>query len=117
MKNVLAVLDSAADERRGYSIVNGVIPPTIKKDPVYMALVAKTPELEDVSELLMAFSPEYQEAHPINAKYEKETFHINERGRLNTKAMKYYNQYRKKHPGTTTSEFKELVMTNYKKVN
>lgn len=112
----IELLDSGNDERRGYSIVNGVIPPTLKKDPVYVALLAKNPELEHVDELLMAFSPEYQESHPINAKYEKETFHINTRGKFNRKAMVMFSRYKKKVPEATPAQFRELVMTNYKDV-
>ncbi|EIF1934592.1 hypothetical protein LD314_004559 [Salmonella enterica] len=110
------IYDNAADERRTYTIVNNVLPPTLQKDPAYMALVAKNPELADPTELLMAYSTEYRDTHPINAKYEKVEFHINERGRLNAKAMKFYEQYKKKNPNATTSEFKTVVMDNYKKV-
>lgn len=112
----IELFDSKSDERRGYTITNGQMPPSLKDDPIYKALIKKNPVLEDVSEFLMVMSPEYREQHPINAKYNKIEFHINERGKLNSKAMAFYEDYIKTNPDASTIEFKKMVMDSYKKV-
>nr|WP_085842357.1 hypothetical protein [Klebsiella pneumoniae] len=111
----VVLTDSAKNERRTYTVTNKVITKALRNDPVYQMLISKNPELEDVDELLRAYSADYVKAYPINAKWEGNEFHINMKGKFNSKSMKYYNEYKKKYPKGTEQDFKELVQTNYKK--
>ncbi|MGI1608025.1 hypothetical protein ACKQC9_27290 [Klebsiella michiganensis] len=111
----VVLTDSKKDERRTYTITNKVITKSLRNDPVYQALINKNPELIDVDEFLRAYSEEYRNTYKINAKWDGNEFHINMKGKLNSKSMKYFEEYKKKYPNGNEQSFKELVQTNYKK--
>lgn len=112
----VVLVDSKKDERRTYTVTNKVLTKSLKSDPIYQQLIDKNPELKDVDELLRAYSEDYRKTYPINAKWDGDEFHLNLRGKMNSKSLKYFNEYQKKYPKGTEQDFKQIVQDNYKKV-
>ncbi|EKL1438001.1 hypothetical protein PVD82_005054 [Enterobacter hormaechei] len=112
----VVIFDQEKDERRTYSVTNKVLPKALEKDTVYQELIKKNKELNDIDQFLRAYSPDYAEAYPINAKWKKATFHLNSKGRLNAQSAKYFEEYQKEHPDSDEKAFKQLVTESYKKV-
>lgn len=112
----IALYDAGMDEHREYTITNKIMPPSLTKDPAYLALVKKNPELGNVDEFLRVYSPEYAEEYPINAKWNKKEFYLNLRGTLNAKAAQYFEDFKKENPTASLAEFKTIVQEAYKKV-
>jgi len=112
----VVLMDSKKDERRTYTVTNKVLTKALKSDPVYKQLIEKNPELKDVDELLRAYSEDYRKTYPINAKWNGEEFYLNLRGKMNSKSLKYFQEYKDKYPKGTEQDFKQVVQDNYKKV-
>lgn len=113
----ISLFDADMDERREYTITNSIMPPSLLKDPVYVAVVKKNPELEDVHEFLRAYSPEYAARYPINAKWNKKEFHVGDRGPLKgKKAQQCFEEFKKENPTGEVKEFRQLAKDTYQKV-
>lgn len=112
----VVLVDSKKDERRTYTVTNKVLTKSLKSDPIYQQLINKNPELKDVDELLRAYSEDYRKTYPINAKWDGKEFYLNLRGKMNSKSLKYFEEYKIKYPNGTEQEFKQVVQDNYKKV-
>lgn len=110
----VTLFDKDADEHRRYNVINKVLPKGLVNDPVYQAIIKKNKELVDVDLFLRAYSTDYATAYPINAKWKKETFHLNSKGRLNTQSAKYFEEYKKEYPNGDEKDFKEHVTKEYK---
>lgn len=112
----VVLYDSASDTKRSYNVINRQLPRSLMQDEVYIKFSKKNPEMS-VDDFLRQFSPEYAKDFPVNAKWDKNTFHINERGRLNTTSQMYFEQYKKKHPEDSYNEktFKDEVRNAYSK--
>jgi len=83
----------------------------------YENILKHNPKMEDFDTFMRAYSPDYVKDFPINAKYKTATFYISEDGGALSKQVKaYYDEYKKEHPEVTTSEFREIVLNNFKKV-
>ncbi|MFG0800802.1 hypothetical protein [Leclercia sp. GLN_9] len=112
----VVLTDSSNNERRTFTITNKVLPKALQNDPVYQAIIAKNKELTDVDLFLRAYSPTYAEQYPINAKFKKETFYLNSKGRLNAQGTKYFEAWKKENPEGDEKSFKEAVTKAYKNV-
>lgn len=112
----VVLFDQAADERRTYTITNKVLPKALVKDSAYQELIKKNKELNDVDLFLRAYSPVYAEQYPLNAKYKKDTFYLNSKGRLNAQSVKYFEEWKKEFPNGDEKDFKEQVSKAYKTV-
>ncbi|EFD5120655.1 TPA: hypothetical protein ACHFYZ_000157 [Escherichia coli] len=113
----VVIVDAKNDERRRYNVINKKIPAALLKDTVYQQLIKKNPELADVDEFLRAYSEEYRTTYPINAKWNGKEFHLNTKGKMNSKAKEYYAEYKKEFPkNADEQDFKEYVTKSYKVV-
>lgn len=112
----VTLFDKDKDEHRTYTITNKVIKKSLREDPVYKEIIAKDKSMENVEVFLRAYSPQYAEAYPINAKWKKHTFHMNQKGRLNAQSSEYFNEWLKEYPNGDEADFKEQVTKAYKTV-
>ncbi|MDK1195562.1 hypothetical protein QMT25_01145 [Cronobacter dublinensis] len=112
----VTLFDKDKDEHRTYTITNKVIKKSLREDPVYQEIIAKDKTMENVEVFLRAYSPQYAEAYPINAKWKKHTFHMNSKGRLNEQSAMFFEEYKAEHPEADEKEFKQFVSESYKKV-
>lgn len=113
----VVIVDAKNDERRRYNVINKKLPAALLKDTVYQQLIKKNPELADVDEFLRAYSEEYRTTYPINAKWNGKEFHLNTKGKMNSKAQEYYAEYKKELPkNADEQDFKEYVTKSYKVV-
>lgn len=112
----VTLFDKDKDEHRTYTITNKVIKKSLLEDPVYQEIIAKDKSMSNIDVFLRAYSPQYAEAYPINAKWKKITFHLNSKGRLNEQSAKFFEEYKAEHPEADEKEFKQFVSENYKKV-
>lgn len=112
----VTLFDKDKDEHRTYTITNKVIKKSLLEDPVYQEIIAKDKSMSNIDVFLRAYSPQYAEAYPINAKWKKITFHLNSKGRLNEQSAKFFEEYKAEHPDADEKEFKQFVSENYKKV-
>ncbi|EOU9592092.1 hypothetical protein ACOJEA_004792 [Klebsiella aerogenes] len=112
----VTLFDKDADEHRRYNVINKVLPKGLVNDPVYQAIIKKNKELLDVDLFLRAYSTDYAKQYPINAKWKKETFHLNSKGRLNAQSAKHFEAYKKEYPNGDEKDFKEHVTKEYKTV-
>ncbi|EPB3479033.1 hypothetical protein ACRFZU_000505 [Escherichia coli] len=110
----VTLFDKDSDEHRRYNVINKVLPKGLLNDPVYQAIIKKNKELVDVDLFLRAYSTDYANQYPINAKWKKETFHLNQKGRLNAQSAKYFEEYKKEYPNGDEKDFKEHVTKEYK---
>lgn len=110
----VVIYDSKKDERRNYIIFNKKME-AVKADPLYASIIKKNPELEDTDEFLRAYSEDFRKDYPINAKWNSQEFHCNERGKLNSKAARFYEEFVKENPTGDLKEFKTLVKEAYSK--
>jgi len=67
----------------------------ITDSPEYQQVVKERKELKVLDTFMRAYSTEYQQDFPINAKYNGEEFYMNEKGTLNGVSQKYYQKYLK----------------------
>lgn len=104
------------EKHEQFPVVNKILSKKIKEHPAYIALVKKDKSMSDVDNFLRAFSPEYSEKFPINAKYKTKTFHINDQGKLNKQSQAFYQDYLKTEPEATIEHFRTFVKDSYKKV-
>lgn len=112
----VVLYDSVKDEYRSYKVVNSRMPLALTNDAVYRTIINSNPDMQQIEVFLRAYSEDYRNTYPLNAKWEGKEFHINDRGQLNRIASEYYNEYIKKHPQGNTKLFREYVTTNFKKV-
>ncbi|HEM8728250.1 TPA: hypothetical protein U2Q81_000359 [Enterobacter hormaechei] len=110
----VVIYDSKKDERRTYVTFNKNLN-AVKADPLYASIIKKNPELEDRDEFLRAYSEDYRQAYPINAKWNGQEFHCNDRGPLQAKAQRFFDEFKKENPTADSSEFKTLVKEAYSK--
>ena len=99
-----------------YTVTNKVIKKALREDPIYQEIIAKDKSIENVEVFLHAYSPQYAEAYPINAKWKKHTFLLNQKGRLNAQSSEYFNEWLKDFPNGNEADFKEQVTKAYKNV-
>lgn len=112
----VTLFDKDKDEHRTYTVTNKVIKKALREDPVYQEIITKDKSMENVEVFLRAYSPQYAEAYPINAKWKKHTFHLNQKGRLNAQSSEYFNEWLKDFPNGDEADFKEQVTKAYKNV-
>ncbi|ENC1132689.1 hypothetical protein ABJ736_000865 [Escherichia coli] len=110
----VVIYDSKKDEHRSYVTFNKNLN-AVKADPLYASIIKKNPELEDRDEFLRAYSEDYRKAYPINAKWNGQEFHCNDRGPLQAKAKRFFDEFQKENPTSDQSEFKTLVKEAYSK--
>lgn len=80
----------------------------------YQQVVKERKELKVLDTFMRAYSTEYQQDFPINAKYNGEDFYMNEKGTLNGVSQKYYQKYLKENSLENSKnqiqQFKKLVI-------
>ncbi|WP_213712574.1 hypothetical protein [Cedecea lapagei] len=109
----VTLFDAAADKHVRFIVVNNMLPKALTDHPLYVEITKKNKELLDTDAFLRAYSTDYAEAFPINAKWNKKTFHLNARGRLNKSSAKYFEDFKKENPTADESEFKRIVTEAY----
>ncbi|EAC0651068.1 hypothetical protein RPZ55_001927 [Salmonella enterica] len=112
----VVLYDSVKNEHRTYRVVNTRMPLALTNDPVYRTIINKDKSMMEIENFLRAYSEDYRKLYPINAKWDGQEFHMNERGVLNKTAQKYFKQYMKKNPHGTTKQFREQSLLAYKQV-
>ncbi|MBK5013985.1 hypothetical protein [Pantoea sp. S62] len=113
----VTLFNPETEKHEQFPVVNKILSKKIKEHPAYIALVKKDKSMSDVDNFLRAFSPEYGERYPINAKWKTKTFHINDQGKLNKHSQAYFNEHLKTQPDATTDDFRTLVKQSYKQVD
>ncbi|MHA3671019.1 hypothetical protein ACX1IQ_21130 [Yersinia enterocolitica] len=96
-------------EGETFRVINKRLPANLRDNPKYKELITTYPEYKDMDILLREYSPEYQAAYPINAEWKGNRFHLNDMGKLNAIATKYFDEYIKEYPNGSEKEFKQLV--------
>ncbi|WP_147716192.1 hypothetical protein [Klebsiella variicola] len=112
----VVLLDKATDTHKRFNVVNKILPKALLNDETYQEIIAKNKDMNDIDLFLRAYSNDYAEQYPINAKWKKHTFHLNQKGRLNAQSAKYYEEYKAEHPDSDEKAFKQFVSESYKKV-
>ncbi|EIX1499948.1 hypothetical protein ACW2AV_000156 [Cronobacter sakazakii] len=112
----VVLLDKATDTHKRFNVVNKILPKALLNDETYQEIIAKNKDMNDIDLFLRAYSSDYAEQYPINAKWKKHTFHLNQKGRLNAQSAKYYEEYKAEHPDSDEKAFKQFVSDSYKKV-
>lgn len=86
----------------------------ITDSPEYQQVVKERKELNVLDTFMRAYSTEYQQDFPINAKYNGEEFYMNEKGTLNGVSQNYYKKYLKDNALEDSKkhiqDFKKLVI-------
>jgi len=116
-KFTVTLMNPETQKHETFPVINKILSKKITQHPAYLALVKKDKSMTDIDNFLRAFSPEYVKKYPINAKYNKATFHINDQGKLNKQSQEYYQEYLKTHQKATVDEFRTSVKESYKKVD
>lgn len=112
----VVLLDKATDTHKRFNVVNKILPKALLNDETYQEIIAKNKDMNDIDLFLRAYSNDYAEQYPINAKWKKNTFHLNQKGRLNAQSAKFYEEFKAEHPEADEKEFKQFVSDSYKKV-
>lgn len=112
----VTLFNPETEKHETFVVVNKVLSKKLREHPVYVAAVKKDKSLQDIDNFLRAYSPQYAEKYPINAKWKTKEFHINDSGKLNKQSQIFFNEHRKTVDDATTDEFRTLVKENYKKV-
>lgn len=113
----VTLFNPETEKHETFPVINKVLSKKIKDHPAYIAAIKKDKTLEDVDNFLRAYSPMYCERYPINAKYKKNEFHINDQGKLNKQSQAFFADYLKTQPDATTDDFRTLVKQSYKQVD
>lgn len=117
-KFTVTLFNPETQKHESFPVVNKVLSKKVKEHPAYVSLVEKDKSMLDVDNFLRAFSPEYSERYPINAKYKKIEFHINDQGKLNKQSQEFFDDYLKSSPeNQSVDAFRQMVKHAYKKVN
>ncbi len=103
------------EKHETFVVVNKILRRKITQHPAYVAIVAKDKTMQDVDNFLRAYSPQFAEKYPINAKWKKKEFHINDQGKLNKQSQAFFDEYLKEYPENNTEDFRSVVKTAYKK--
>ena len=80
----------------------------------YQQLIIENPEMSVLDTFMRAYSTQYCEAYPLNARYKDSEFYLNANGTLNSISQvvfeKYCNEYGLKKSDNLIKQFKEAVL-------